>query len=152
MTEIVVKSPSLKQRQLDTFEFVAKITLGPCASDDVIDVPGISVVATATGFTLCCFEAETDLALDSNRDGLVSFISHGVVSALPANADYASSNPFYPGDITILTGTISGTAGSRVVTFDMNLGDAAVALDLTSDSITNAHVKFYIPIRPKDFT
>lgn len=151
MTEIVVKSPQLKQRQIDTFEFVAKITLGPCATDDVIDVGGISVVATATGFTLCSFEVESDLAMDSGRDALVQFIHHGTVSALPANGDYAACNPFYPADITILTGTISGTAGVRVATFDLNLGDAAVALDLTSDSITDAHVKFYIPVKQKDF-
>ena len=138
MAEIVVKSPHLKQRQLDTYEIVAKITLGPCAACDAIDISGLSVVATSTGFTLCDFELEADIALDPSRDAGVEFLSFGTVACAEEGA------------IWVLDAVVSGTAGSRVVTFDVNVA-AAAALDLTSDSITDAQVKFYLPIKAKDF-
>lgn len=151
MAEINVKSPHLKDRDVSTYEFVAEITLnGACCS--TIDIPGLTLAGTTTGFTLSGFECISDLALDSNRKAGVSIITDGTVSALPANSDYAACNPFYPGDITIKTGTISGTAGSRIVTWDVDLGDAGVALDLTADTITGALVKFHLPIKAKDFS
>lgn len=150
MAEISVKSASLQDRVISTYRFIAKVTLnGACCS--TIDIGGITLAGTTTGFTFSGFECASGLALDSGRDGLVNFIHHGTVSALPANGDYAACNPFYPGDLTILTGTISGTAGSRVATFDVNLGDAAVSVDLTADTITNAYVEFILPVKLRDF-
>jgi len=136
MAEINVKSPQLKDRDISTYEFVAKITLD--GSTDAIDIAGLTVLGTTTGFTLSGFEAESDLSLDASRDAAVDFMSFGTVATAEEGA------------IWVLDAVVSGTAGSRIVTFDVNVA-AAAALDLTSDSITDAQVKFYLPIKAKDF-
>lgn len=136
MAEISVKSPHLKQRDLDMFKLVAQVTLDGASS--VIDVSGLSVAGTATGFTLSGFEAEAGVALDSNKKAGVAFLSFGTVATAEEGA------------IVVIDASISGTAGSRVVTFDVNVA-AAAALNLTSDSITDAVVEFVLPIKAKDF-
>jgi hypothetical protein len=145
-----INDSALNDREAGTYRLNAKITLnGACCS--TIDVPGITLAGTTTGFTISGFEALADVALDTSRDGGVIWINHGTVSALQANGDYVCCNAFYPADFTTLSGTISGTAGSRIVTIDLNLGDAAAAVDLTADTITNATVDFVFPIKKKDF-
>lgn len=138
MAEINVKSPQLKDRDVSTYEFVAKVTLdGACCS--TIDLGGLTVAGTATGFTLSGFEAESDLALDTSRDAAIQFLSLGVVASAEESA------------VWIKDAVISGTAGSRVITVDVNIASAA-ALDLTSDSITGAQIKVFVPVKQKDFS
>lgn len=136
MAEINVKSPALKDRDVSTFRFVSKCSVG--ASANTIDIPGLTVAGTATGFTLSGFEAESDLALDSSRDAAIGILSLGTVTTAEES------------DIYVLNAVVSGTAGSRVVTVDVNVA-AAAALDLTSDQIADAQFEFMLPIKQKDF-
>ena len=134
---IHVKSPAFKDRELSTYSLVAKVTLnGACCSS--IDVTGLTVVGTATGFTVSGFEAATDVALDPDRDAAIQFLSLGTVATAEES------------DIWILNATVGGTAGVRVVTVDVNIA-AVAALDLTSDSITDAQMLIHFPIKAKDF-
>lgn len=150
MSELKIKSPAIKDRDTGTLKIVAKVTLnGACCS--TIDLPGLTVAGTATGFTLSGVECATGMALDSSRTAGMTILAFGTVSALPANADYASCNPFYPGDIINVGGTISGTAGSRTVAYNLDLGDAGTALNLTSDTITAATIELVLPVKNADF-
>jgi hypothetical protein len=137
MAEVVVKSPQLHDRELSTYQTTALVTLDG-ATDSTIDIPGLTVVGTATGFVLSGFEAAADVALDSDRGAGITFMALGVVATAEES------------DIWIKDAVISGTAGSRVVTVDVNIA-AAAALNLTTDSITGAQVAICLPIKAKDF-
>ena len=147
MAEINVKSPQLKDRDVSTYSFLAKVSLGTtagpcCAAICAIDIPGLTVAGTATGFTISGFEVEADLALDEDRDAAIQFLSLGAVGSAEES------------DIWILNATVGAdpcSDGSRVVTVDVNIA-AAAALDLTSDSITDGQILVHLPIKAKDFT
>lgn len=136
MAEVVVKSPQLHDREISTYKTTAKVTLD--GSSSTIDIPGLTVAGTATGFTISGFEAAADVALDSTRDAGIVLMALGVVASAEES------------DIWIKDAVVSGTAGSRVVTVDVNIA-AAAALDLTSDSITGAQIEICLPIKAKDF-
>ena len=137
MSDINVKSPALKDRELGTYRVVAKVTInGACCS--TIDIPGLSVTGTATGFTVSGFEAELDSALDASRTGGVLIAARGVLATAEE------------GDLNIGDVVVSGTAGSRIITVGVDIA-GGVAVNMTTDSLTGATLEFILPIKQKDF-
>ncbi len=137
MAEINVKSPQLKDRDVSTYRFAAKVTIdGACCS--TIDVPGLTIVGTATGFTMSGFEAESDLSLDSGRTGGIVIAARGVLAT-------AEEGDLHIGDVVV-----SGTAGSRIITVGVDIA-GGVAVNMTTDSLTGATFDFILPIKQKDF-
>jgi len=141
MSEISLKSPHLKQRDLDYVRLVAKVTLGACVTDD-IDIPGLTITSVvAEGFSLSGFEAESGVAIDTDRKGGLNILTLGTIVG---NAD--------PGDIHVISADGDSCATAGVRTFDVVIGDGtANLLDLTADSFSDALVEFIIPIKAKDF-
>lgn len=140
MSKTLVKSPLLENRELQTYHFDAKVTInGACCS--VIDIPGLSVAtASNTTFTLSGFECLSDVALDSGRRaGLV----------IKATGTVAGASDTEIGSLTVVSGVISGTAGSRIVTYTID--SAADAVTFATDTLTNAVFGFSLPIKEKDF-
>lgn len=140
MAEINVKSPQLKDREVSTYKFVAKVTLDGtcCACASTIDISGLTITATATGFTMAGFEAESGLSLDSSRTGGINIAARGVLAT-------AEEGDLHIGDVVV-----SGTAGSRIVTVGVDIA-GGVAVDMTSDSLTGATFEFILPIKSKDY-
>ena len=136
MAEINVKSPQMKDRDLSTFRLAAKVSVGAAAAAEVIDVSGLTVAnASATTFTLSGFEAEAGVALDSGRGAGLVIGSIGDSGTLPV-------------DVQVISGVVSGTAGSRIITY--TLKGTSLALDGVDD-FDNAELEFVLPIKQKDF-
>jgi hypothetical protein len=145
MSEISLKSPHFKQREVDNYRLVAEINVGSCiaacGSED-IDIPGLTIANTgAATFTLSGFEAESDVSLDSSRRA--GFIIHSPGTS----AGFSTAEV---GALNATSAIVSGTAGSRIVTVTLAAGAGGVALS-TTDSLENAVVEFILPIKPKDF-
>ena len=81
------------------------------------------------------FEAESDLALDSSRAGGLNVLKTGTLVA--GTAVELHNGP--------ATAVISGTAGSRVVTY------VFTAMDSTTDSVVDGEFEFVLPVKAKDF-
>ena len=147
MSEISLKSPHFKQREIDYVNLLAKVTIDDscCGVNNAIDIPGISVaVASATSFTLSGFEVESGVSLDEDRSAGLSIKATGTVTGA-TDAEI--------GSLTIVSGVITDPTplvpGSRIVTFIID--SAAAAVDLTSDALTDAVLEFSLPIKAKDF-
>lgn len=145
MAEITLKSPHIKQRELDNVRLVAQINVGSaiaCCGVESIDIPGLTIANTAaTTFTLSGFECIADVALDSSRRAGFQILNPGTAVGLTAAE---------VGALNATSAIVSGTAGSRIVTVTLAAGAGAVALS-TTDSLENAVVEFVLPIKAKDF-
>lgn len=141
MSDIHVKSPALKDRELGTYRVVAKVTVnGPsCCCASTIDIPGLTI-ATICGntdaFSLSGFEDASGLALDSSRAAGLNWVLTGTLSGITSAEQVAGP----------LTGAISGTAGSRIVTYTIT----SAAFE-TADTITDAEIEFILPVKGADF-
>lgn len=143
MAEINVKSPQLKDRDVATYKFDALVTVGDICGclTNTIDVSGLTIAATAaTTFTLSGFEAESDLSLDSGRRAGLMIKATGTV---------AGATDTEIGSLTVVSGLITGTAGSRIITYTID--SAANAVTFASDKLTNAVFEFSLPLKAKDF-
>ena len=143
MAEQHVKSPAMKDRDVFTYKLDAQITVGDgCCPTESIDIAGLTIANTgATTFTLSGFEAETDMSLDSSRRAGITFHSPGTAVGLSATE---------VGALNATSAIVSGTAGSRIVTFTLAAGAGAVVLNST-DSLSDAVVTFTLPTKQKDF-
>ena len=138
MAEIVMKSPQLKQRNLDTYKFVAKVSFGTgagCTCASAIDIGGLTITACGTGVILAGFEAEAGVSLDSSRAGGLNVLKTGTLVA--GTAAELHNGP--------ATAVISGTAGSRVVTY------VFTSMASSTDSVVDGEFEFVLPIKQKDF-
>jgi hypothetical protein len=136
MAEIMIKSPQMKDRELGTYKLCAKVSVGASAPSEIIDVDGLTVANTAaTTFTLSGFEAASDLSLDAGRDAGLVIASIGTSGTVPV-------------DTQVVSGVVSGTAGSRIITY--TLKGTTLALNATDD-FEAAQFEFVLPIKSKDF-
>jgi hypothetical protein len=138
MAEINVKSPQLKDRDVSTYRVVAKVSFGTgagCVCASAIDIAGLTITACGTGVILAGFEAASDISLDSTRAGGLNVLKTGTLVA--GTAAELHNGP--------ATAVISGTAGSRVVTY------VFTNMDSTSDSVVDGEIEFILPIKQKDF-
>ena len=141
MSKTFSNSPLLEDRELSTYKFDAKVTLGDicCCTANTIDIAGLTVAAlTASTFSISGFEALADISMDSSRPAGFVVKATGTLGGVTA-AEYAAAS--------IKTATISGTAGSRIIT----VTHAAAAFTWATDTLTGAVVEFSIPIKAKDF-
>ena len=146
MAEITLKSPHIKQRDLDNVRLVAQINVGSCIAAcgvESIDIPCLTIANTAaTTFTLAGFEALSDVSIDTSRRAGFNILNPGTAVGLSATE---------VGALNATSAIASGTAGVRVITVTLAAGAGAVAL-ATTDSLENAVVEFIIPIKQKDFS
>ena len=143
MSEQLLKHPALNDRRLDTVEFDALVTVGDicCCTTNTIDIPGLTIAAaTATTVTLSGFECLADVALDSGRRAGLTIKATGTVGGA-SDAEV--------GSLTVVSGIISGTAGSRIITYTFD--SAADAFTFATDTLTNAVFGFSLPVKNKDF-
>ena len=136
MAEIMIKSPQMRDRDLQTYRMSAKVSVGNAASAETIDIDGLTVAETGnTTFTLAGFEAESGMALDAGRGAGLILASIGDSGTLPV-------------DVQVISGVVSGSAGSRIVTYTLK----GTSLDLDGvDDFDNASFEFVLPIKGKDF-
>lgn len=145
MAEINVKSPALKDREIGTYRLSAKVTLSGaycacCGCCSTIDIPGLSISAVCGAvdkFSLSGFECVSGLALDTSREAGLLIANTGALTGV-TEAEIGAG-------VTI-DGAISGTAGSRVVTFQ--LGGAYTT---ATDALTGAIMEFILPVKNADF-
>lgn len=141
MAEIKVKSPALQDREIGTYRFTAKVTWnGPaCCCSSTIDIPGLTITSSACAdkFILSGFECVSGLAIDSSRPAGLAILNTGTLTGVN-EAEVAAAVP--------VGGVISGSAGSRIVTYQL-----AGAITSATDALTDAILEFVIPIKNADF-
>lgn len=142
MAEINIKSPALKDREIGTYKFSAKVTWnGPsCCCSSTIDIPGLTIASVACNvdkFTISGFESIADVALDTSREAGLAILNTGALTGV-SEAEIATA-------ITV-DGAISGCAGSRVITYQVG-----GAFTSATDALTGAILEFTLPIKQKDW-
>lgn len=145
MAEVKVKSPALQDREIGTYKFSAKVTLSGaycacCGCCSTIDIPGLSIAAVCGAvdkFSLSGFECVSGLALDTSREAGLAILNTGALTGV-TEAEIGAAVP--------IDGAISGSAGSRVVTYQLS-----GAYTTATDALTNAILEFTLPVKIADF-
>ena len=145
MAEIKVTSPALKDREIGTYRFSAKVTWnGPfcacCGCCSTIDIPGLGIVSVCGAvdkIRLTGFEATSGLALDSSREAGLALVNTGALTGV-SEAEIGAA--------AVIDGAIAGCAGSRTVTYQL-----AGAITGATDALTGAIFDFVLPVKNADF-
>lgn len=141
MSEISLKSPHFKNRDLESIKLKVKVTFGNAVTDS-IDFPGLTLSSCAELITISGLETELGLSLDASREDEIGFSVLNI------------------GTIVTVTEAEAGSAkagSASAISAGTGIGDRNLIIDLTggfagaSDSISDALVEIHIPVKPKDF-